>query len=448
MGTLVTVQVEGLSHRGEGVARHEGLAVFIPGAAPGDTVRAQFSEIKPTYARADLRAVVAPSPHRAAPPCADHADCGACQLQHIAYPEQVRLKTVMVRETLRRLGQITADVHPCLPAGSPLGYRNKAQYPVGGRKGALTGGCYAAGTHRIVPVDHCHIQHPVNDAILRAALALGSAAGLVPYNEVTGEGFLRHIIARVAVASGEAACVLVTNAEAFPGGPEFARVLRREVPALVGVLQNVNTARGNAIVGGDTRVLAGRDTIREELGGLKFEVSPLSFFQTNPAQAEVLYDLVAELAAVDDEDALDLYCGTGTIALYLARRAKQVYGVERDPGAVADAKRNAALNGIANASFVAGDASKLMPQLARGGWRPRAVVLDPPRKGAEPSVLHAIAELGPERVVYVSCNPATLARDLAIMAGLGYHTSEVRPVDMFPQTAHVECCALLVRGDK
>lgn len=446
-GQEIEVTVHGLGSSGEGVARYEGLTIFVPGGAPGDRLLARVQEVKRNYARAALVQVLEPSPDRVTPVCPVAGECGGCPLQHIAYEAQLRLKRQQVVDALERLGKLSGvTVHPTLGMAEPWEYRNKAQFPVGWRAGRVIAGFFAPGTHRIVDIERCAIQHPVANRILAAVKELAGRYGVPIYDEGTHTGVLRHVLARVGRRTGEAMAVLVTNGPEFPHGRAIARELMARIPELVSVVQNINPVRTNVVLGRESRVLAGRDSITDSIGDLEFSISPVSFFQVNPAQTEVLYGKALEYAGLTgSETVIDLYCGIGTISLFLARQCREVIGIEWVEEAVEDAWENAARNGIRNVRFIAGDAAVEMPRLAAEGVRADVVVLDPPRKGCEEPVLQAIAQMAPRRVVYVSCNAASLARDLGRLAGMGYRTVEVQPVDMFPHTAHVECVARVER---
>lgn len=449
-GQQIEVAIHGLGHDGEGVGRYEGLTVFIPGGAPGDRLIARVSEVKKNYARASLVKVVEPSPHRVTPPCPVVGQCGGCQLQHIDYNAQLEMKRQQVVDALTRVGKLTGvTVHPTLGMDEPWAYRNKAQFPMGYVGSRVVAGFFAPGTHRIVNIEQCDIQHPLGNQIMSEVKALARIYGVRIYDERTHTGVLRHVVARVGRGTGEAMAVLVTNGRDFPFGAEIAQGLMERIPGLVSVVQNVNPMQTNVILGRENRLLAGKDHITDYIGDLEFNISPVSFFQVNPAQTEVLYGKALEYAALTGrEQVLDLYCGIGTISLFLARQAAQVIGIEWTREAVEDARENAERNGVTNARFIAGDAAIEMPRLAEEGVQADVIVLDPPRKGCDEPVLEAMARVQPERIVYVSCNPASLARDLGRLQALGYRTLEVQPVDMFPHTAHVECCSLLVREDK
>jgi 23S rRNA (uracil1939-C5)-methyltransferase len=315
-----------------------------------------------------------------------------------------------------------------------------------GAAGSLIGGFYARGSHRIIDMDACVIQHERNDEAVRLVKALGTRLGIRAYDETTGRGLLRHVVVRTGFATGETMVCLVTNGTRIPRVDELVEGIRRALPDVRSIVQNVNTRNTNVIFGDETRVLWGSDVIHDELDGIRFAISARSFYQVNPAQTVALYRKAVEYAGLTGrETVIDAYCGIGTISLFLARRAGKVYGVESVPEAVEDARRNAALNGIANASFEVGLAEEVVPRWREAGVAADVIVVDPPRKGCDAQLLDTIVRMRPKRVVYVSCNPATLARDLAVLEAGGFRTVEVQPVDMFPHTGHVECVVLLVR---
>jgi 23S rRNA (uracil1939-C5)-methyltransferase len=456
-GTRLRLQITSLAAEGDGVGRADGLVVFVPQSAPGDTLEVQVTEASPRFLRARSLRVLAPGPDRVTPPCPVYAECGGCSWQHLAYPAQLAAKRAIVVEALRRLGHVEdADslVRPVLGADPPWRYRHKMAVPFGppaAPGGPPRAGFYAPRSHRIVPFAACAIQHPLLDRALAETVRLCATLGVPAYDPATGRGILRHLVGRVSNDGRELLLCLVTARPDFPQGGEMALRLMEALPACVGVVQNVQGAPGNAILGPVTRTLRGRGHLHERLDGLQFLVSAPSFFQVSPLQAERLYAVALEQAALDRRQVVyDLYAGVGTLSLFLARAAGRVHAVEEVAPAVADGRRNAAANHLSNLSFHLGATEAVLPALLAHGPRPDVVVLDPPRKGAAASVCEAIARAAPARVVYVSCNPATLARDVERLAAHGYALQEVQPVDMFPQTAHVECSALLVRrrGDR
>jgi 23S rRNA (uracil1939-C5)-methyltransferase len=441
------LSITGLGHSGEGVGRIQDFTIFVPGALPGETVEVRIEDVKKTYARGKIAQIIAPSAARCQPPCPVYDQCGGCQLQHLDYSGQLAAKRQLVVDAVTRIGKLSAvTVHPPLGAGSPWFYRNKMQSPVGLSAGEIAVGCFAQGTHDIIDSSSCHIQHQTNNLIAATVKQIILDLGISVYNEKLHQGTIRHILGRVGTATGEVMVVLVTAGRELPHANEIVGRLRQAVPGLVSIVHNVNDRRTNIILGDYTKTIWGQDTITDCLDGLSFRISAKSFFQVNTEQAAVLYRQVVKYAGLTGtETVLDLYCGTGTIALFLARHCRKVIGIEIVAPAIADAKQNAELNQIDNAEFICGDAVDMLPKLAAGGVQPDVVVIDPPRAGCDRKVLEVIAALRPERIVYVSCNPASLARDLALLAEHGYLTQEIQPVDLFPQTFHIECCVWLKR---
>ncbi|MEK6989480.1 23S rRNA (uracil(1939)-C(5))-methyltransferase RlmD [Paenibacillus sp. FSL K6-1566] len=339
-------------------------------------------------------------------------------------------------------------VRPTLGMNEPWRYRNKSQVPIGVTEGGLVGGFYARGSHRIVDMETCLIQHEQNDEVVRRVKAIGRRLGITAYDEESGQGLLRHVVVKIGFATGEMMIVLVTNGERIPRMNEWITAIREELPAVVSVCQNINTRKTNVIFGDVTRVLWGREVIHDYIGDVKFAISARSFYQVNPAQTEVLYGKTVEYAGLTGEETvIDAYCGIGTISLFLAQHAKKVYGVEIVKEAIEDARANAELNGMAHVEFEVGASEDVIPRWKEQGIEADVIVVDPPRKGCDPRLLETILQMKPERVVYVSCNPSTLARDLRVLEDGGYRTVEVTPVDMFPHTVHVECVIGMQRID-
>jgi 23S rRNA (uracil1939-C5)-methyltransferase len=466
--------VVGIGHDGEGVGRVDGFTLFIPGALPGERVRVKALKLKKQYGYAKLLEVLSASPERVAPPCPIYSQCGGCQLQHLSYDAQLRHKRQLVADALARIGKLRVRevggaafisgtlvfasgdshaeeegvaVHTTLGMDAPWRYRNKAQIPFAAaadREGGLVGGFYAYGSHRIIDLDECLIQHEHNDRIVMQVKRIAASLGVSAYDETTGDGLLRHAVGKIGFTTGEVMVVLVINGLTLPRQADWIRELRETIPGLASICLNVNMRQTNVIFGEETRVLWGRDVIYDAIGDIRFAISARSFYQVNPVQTEVLYRQALEYAGLTgSEIVIDAYCGIGTISLFLARAARQVYGVELLPEAIDDARRNAELNGIRNVEFATGRAEGLLPQWQQQGIHADVIVVDPPRKGCDASLLATIIAMRPKRVVYVSCNPATLARDLRILEDGGFRTVEVQPVDMFPHTVHVECTVLL-----
>lgn len=448
VGEEVIVTIDNHGSEGEGVAHINGFAVFIPGAIAGEEVRVRIDEVRSSYARGSVVDILRPSGGRAEVACELYGECGGCQLLHMGYGAQLEMKRQRVVDALKRIGGIdSVEVEPTMGMEEPWEYRNKVQYPVGmAHDGQPVAGCFRRGTHEVVSTQSCLIQHPLNTTIMNAVIAAARRYGITVYDEATGRGFLRYVLVKRAHGTGSAMVVLVTAHDAFPKGQEFAADLARAVPKIASVVQNVNTSRTNRVLGRHDRVLWGEPYIVDDLDGLKFRISPSSFYQVNPEQTVALYrEAVAAAGLTGNETVLDAYCGVGTLALFMARAAREVYGIEVVEDAVRDARTNCELNGIANAKFIAGRVESVLPALVREGLTFDVAVLDPPRSGCEPAVLAALAESGVGRIVYVSCNPATMARDAQILTGRGYGVVKVQPIDMFPQTFHVEAVALITK---
>ncbi|MGE5551094.1 MAG: 23S rRNA (uracil(1939)-C(5))-methyltransferase RlmD [Bacteroidota bacterium] len=447
VGEVVRTTITGYGHNGEGVGRIKEFTIFVAGALRGEEVEARVTEVRQSFGRAETLRVLKQAPERVSPPCAIYERCGGCQLLHLTYEAQLELKKQRVADALSRLGGLTdVHVHDTISMESPWHYRNKVQYPLGKAGQEIVVGCYEQRTHQIVPTRDCLIQQDVNNQLMQAVRDLAQEWGLTVYEEETGRGFLRHVLIKNAAQTGQAMVVLVTNGRDFPRGHEFGQRLAERAPSLTSLVQNVNMLKTNVILGPQTKVLWGEEAIVDEVGGLRFRISATSFFQVNPLQTETLYRYATAYAGLTGrETVIDAYCGVGSLTLFLALKTRKVYGVEVVEGAVEDAAENAKLNGITNVEFIVGEAEKVLPKLAAIGIRFDVAVLDPPRAGCEQKVLQTLAKVDVGRIVYVSCNPSTLARDLKVLTGLGYKAVEVQPVDMFPHTFHVECVARVER---
>ncbi|MFC5404647.1 23S rRNA (uracil(1939)-C(5))-methyltransferase RlmD [Cohnella soli] len=505
VGESVSCEIIGLTHDGEGVGRVAGYTLFVRGALPGERVQADVVSVGKSFGRARMTKLLAAGlgaslgasegdatgveedrtvgAIRVEPPCPIYDTCGGCQLQHMDYAAQLRWKRQHVIDNLERIGKLTVVggrsasvgesgaagesagdmvsgegaaasnrpgviVHPTIGMDEPWRYRNKAQVPIGVIADRLVGGFYELGSNDIVDMDACLIQQEQNEESVRAVKEAARLLKLSAYDRTTGRGLLRHVVVRHSRSTGHRMVVLVTNGRDIPHAQELVSLVREQVPGVVSICQNVNTVSTPVVFGEETRVLWGEEYIYDEIDGIQFAISPRSFFQVNPEQTVRLYGKAVEYAALTgNETVVDAYCGAGTISLFLARHAARVYGVEIVPEAIEDARRNASLNGIANAEFDVGAAEVIMPQWQREGIAPDVIVVDPPRKGCDPRLLETMLELKPERIVYVSCNPSTLARDLRLLENGGYRTVEVQPVDMFPHTGHVECVIGIQRID-
>ena len=442
---LIEVTIEDLSEEGTGIGKFEGMTFFIKDAVIGDRVRAKIMKMKKNYGFARLMEVLTPSPDRVEPLCPVARQCGGCTCQHMAYGAQLAFKRSQVEGCMRHIAGLSVPVQPVLGMQEPWHYRNKIAVPVSGTAENPLLGYYAPRSHRVVDVQRCLIAREEGNQVVAAVRRWMCEGQIAPYDEATHKGNVRHVMMRASRA-GEVMAVLVVNARTLPHERELIACLREGVPGLVSVCVSVNMRPDNVILGDSYRVLWGQERLRDTLCGNTFLLSPLSFFQVNPEQTERLYRTALDFAQLrGDETVADVYCGAGTITLMLARHAARVIGIEIVPDAIRDAKENARLNGVENAQFYCGAAESILPELVRQGLRPDVIVLDPPRKGADEAVLRAIAVAQPARVVYISCNPATQARDARILCAMGYAAQRCQPVDMFCQTAGVENVMLFER---
>jgi len=465
-GDTLSVTIDDLAYGGEGVGRADGYVVFVPGGVPGDTVRVRLTQARARFGRGAIESIDRPSPDRVEAPCPYFGRCGGCRLQHLRYEAQLALKTKQVTDCLQRLGGIGAfEMRPILPAPEIYGYRNKMEFtvaradagervvpkgrrldPGAGGEGPVVGLHEADRYDVVLDIERCLLQSDRMNALLDEARRFIADRRLTVYDQESGEGLLRFLMLREGKGTGEAMVNMVTSAPSVSELEPLVGRAQARVPETSSVVLNVNPKKASVAVGVEEHLLGGRDHIRESLGGLTFQVSAGSFFQTNTAQAERLFGLVLDAAALTGEETvLDLYAGTGAISLLLARRCRRVFGIEVAPAAVADAVRNAEVNRITNCTFLAGEVRFALPELISRGVAADVAVCDPPRAGFHPKALAALATLAPARVVYVSCNPATLARDVGDLARSGYRVEWVQPVDMFPHTPHIEVVAHLTR---
>lgn len=439
------VTFEDLTSDGSGVGKVDGFPIFVKHGIPGERAVVKVIKVKKKYAFGRLMEIVEESADRVEAPCAIYNQCGGCQLLHISYDGQLKFKRKQVKDALERIGGLTdVVVHPVLGMDDPWHYRNKSQVPIGEEGGKVVAGFYERGTHRIVDMETCYIQQEANDEVVQFVKKFADKYGIKPYDETNHRGVLRHVVVRYGHVTKDVMVVFVTNGSDLPHKKKIIEEIVEHIPNVKSIVQNINAKRTNVIFGEKTKVLWGEDVIYDYIGDVKFAISARSFYQVNPEQTKVLYEKALEYAQLSGtETVIDAYCGIGTISLFLAQKAQHVYGVEIVPEAVADAKKNARLNGMNNAEFAVGEAEKVIPWWYAQGIRADVVVVDPPRKGCDEALLETIVKMKPERVVYVSCNPATLARDLKYFEEHGFKTKEVQPVDMFPHTSHVECVSKL-----
>lgn len=440
VNAIFEIEIIDMGEGGEGIGRVDGLAVFVDGGIIGDKVKIKLIKKKKKYAIGRIIKLIEPSDLRVEPKCKYAFSCGGCQVQQMDYNKQLEHKQNHVKACIERIGKIEApSINKVIGMENPYYYRNKGQYPVSvDVEGNVQIGFYQTKTHKIVDVDQCFIQNENNNEIIKTIRELITECGTSIYNEFLHKGSLRHIMLRNS-KENKWMVVFVTNGNEFKNEKRFVEVLNQRHPEVTSIIQNVNSLKGNKVLGLKNKVLFGEAYLVDTVGDLTFELSPLSFFQVNPVQTEILYSKALEYAELTgDETVLDVYCGIGTISLFLAEKAKHVIGIEVVKEAIIDAKANAKRNSIENTQFYTGKAEEVMPKLYKEGIRPDVIVVDPPRKGCEEIVLKTMADMNPKRIVYVSCKPSTMARDIKILEDLGYKMSKVQPVDMFPHTLHCE----------
>ena len=441
---------------GEGIAKIDGYTLFIPGAIKGEKIKALIVKANKTYGYGKILEIIEKSPYREEPICPSYKKCGGCTLQHMSYEAQMRFKEEKVKKTIVKSlteynsenganKSILDDVkfEPIIGMGIPYNYRNKAQYPC--QNGMI--GFYSQRTHSLVENDYCYIQDEEADKLAKKAFNILKELGNTCYDEKSGNGILRHIMTRVGKISGELMLVTVTNGEEIVEKEKFVSMISKEFPNLKSIVQNINNEATNIIMGKKCITLFGADHIVDTLGDYKFKISPLSFYQVNPVQTEALYNTAIEMAELDGtETAFDLYCGIGTISTFLSNKCKKVYGVEIVPEAIEDAKENASINDITNVEFICGAAEQVIPEMYENdNVKADVVFVDPPRKGCDQALLDTIIKMKPKKMIYVSCNVATLGRDLKYLTDNGFELLKVQPVDQFPQTAHCESVCILER---
>jgi len=437
------ITITGMNHDGQGVGRVDGFTVFVDDALEGEEVLVRITKVSKSYSVGQLVKIINPSPDRIKPFCPSFEKCGGCSLQHMSMDAQLRFKTNLVKESIKRIGKLeNVVIHDAIGMKDSFYYRNKAQYPVGIGGDKPIAGFYARRSHEIVECTGCGIQNKTSDRIKDIISEFIYKNNIAPYDETKGTGLVRHIMTRQGFKTGETMVVLVINGQDFPHKDKLVQELIQKEPSVKSIFLNINTKNTNIIMGQENIKIYGEDFITEYIEDLKFRISPLAFFQVNPVQTEVLYGKALEYANLTGNEVVyDLYCGTGTISLFLARKAKKVYGIEVVEDAIRDAVKNAEINGISNAEFIVGEAEKV--ELTQ---KADVVVLDPPRKGCDEKLLATLVDMEPKRIVYVSCNPATLARDLKYLSENGFSVLEVQPVDMFPHTAHVECVIMMTNS--
>ncbi|HAT4071935.1 TPA: 23S rRNA (uracil(1939)-C(5))-methyltransferase RlmD [Clostridium perfringens] len=436
-------------YEGEGIAKIDNkYPIFIEGALKGEKVKVRIVKVNKNFAYGKLMEVLEASEERVNPPCAIYKRCGGCKLQHASYKAQLDFKWDRVKDCVSKIGKLDPSIvkYP-LGMEEPWRYRNKVQLPIGLINGEVKIGFFAPRSHDIIDMESCLIQDEIGDKVVKLTREWIEKFNIRPYNvdgKYDEKGIVRHIMIRRGFTTNEVMVVLVTNGENIPHKEEFVDLMVKNIPGIKSVIQNINSKKTNVILGLESKTLWGEDTISDYIGDFRFNISPLSFFQVNPTQTEVLYGKALEYANLTgNEEVFDAYCGTGTITLFLSQKAKKVYGVEIIPQAIDNAWINAKENKVENVEFFVGESEVVIPDLINKGVKADVVVVDPPRKGCDKKLLDAITNIDAKKIVYVSCDPSTLGRDLKVLEDNGYKTLEVQPVDMFPNTSHIECCVLL-----
>ena len=441
------LKIESVTSEGMGVAHIDGFCVFVPETVDGDVVLALIVKVKSGYAYAKVCEFIEKSPYRIDAVCSEFSKCGGCQLMHIDYKKQLEIKKEIIENAIKRIGGIDISVSEMIGADSELRYRNKMIFPVGcDKNGEKICGFYRERSHDIIPLTDCYLGDEINAKIIKYLTDFMKKYKITVYDEKNHKGIVRRLYIRKGYHTGEIMVVISMNAKTITHYSELAKGLSEISNDIKSVILNFNTKKTNAVLGDSNAVIFGKETICDYLCGMKYEISPNSFYQVNPQQTQKLYNKAIELAQISDTDnVMDLYCGIGTISLCAAKKAKKVIGVEIVEQAILNARKNAEENGVSNVTFYPSDASTIVPKLINDGEKPSIVILDPPRKGSDEATLGAIVKAKPDKIVYVSCNPATLARDLKFLESKGYKTKTVVGVDLFPQTVHIETIAKLIR---
>lgn len=439
--------IKRLGINGEGVGYFKKQVVFVPGALPGEEVVVEATKIQPKFAEARIKKIRKKSEHRVAPPCPVYEECGGCQLQHLDYRQQLVEKRDIVKQSLERHTKLNVeklDIRDTLGMENPWNYRNKSQFQVGQHDGKLLAGLYGINSHKLVDIQHCAVQHSATNKATSTVKKILQDLKVSVYNEKTRKGVVRTIVARIGVKTEELQIVLITSQRELPHKDEIVARIKQALPEVTSIVQNVNGQKTSLIFGDETRLLEGREFIQETLGELEFELSARTFFQLNPEQTVNLYNEVKEAAGLTGvEKVVDAYCGVGTIGLWLADGADEIRGMDVIADSIEDAEKNAERHGISHATYVVGKAEQVLPKWAKEGWKPDVLVVDPPRTGLDQQLLNTILKVKPKKIVYVSCNPSTLAKDISVLVSK-YKVGYIQPVDMFPQTSHIESVTSLI----
>ena len=445
---IIPLTIESITNEGNGIGHADGIAVFVPMTAAGDVLQVRIVKVQKSYCYGIIEEVLTPSPDRIEPDCPCYKRCGGCSLRHITYEAELQAKTGWVRDAMHRIGGFSMEPLPILPSPSHDRYRNKAQFPFGQAEEGCFTGFFALRSHAVIPCEDCKLQPKEFSEIAAWVCHFADRHKLTIYNEQSGKGLLRHLYLRQAAADGSIMLCLIINGSKLPQAEQFAQEAQAAFPSIATVLLNHNTRRDNVILGAEQTVLTGSGVLHDTMCGISISLSAHSFYQVNHDAAEQLYREAARLAALKPQETLlDLYCGVGTIGLSMVQPEQKLVGVEVVPSAVENAQENALRAGVQNAEFLCADAGKAAQILAERGLRPDVIVLDPPRKGCDSATLEAVVHMAPSRIVMVSCNPATMARDAAVLREKGYTLQCYRPVDLFPRTAHCECALLMIKTE-
>lgn len=439
--------IKRLGINGEGVGYFKKKVVFVPGALPGEEVVVEATKVHPKFTEARIKNIRKKSAHRVKPLCPVYEQCGGCQLQHLDYSQQLKEKRDIVIQSLERhtkLNLAQLNIKETIGMDDPWNYRNKSQFQVGLKDGKVLAGLYGLNSHHLINIEQCAVQHPQTISATNTVKQILQDLKIPIYHEKTRKGLVRTIVSRVGIQTGELQIVLITTKKELPKKEQLIQEIKKRLPEVKSIIQNINGQKTSLIFGEETMKLEGKEFIQETLGDLSFELSARTFFQLNPEQTVKLYNEVKKAAALTGkEKVVDAYCGVGTIGLWVADKAAEIRGMDIIPESIKDAKKNADRHGIKHAKYVTGKAEEWLPKWVKEGWKPDVIIVDPPRTGLDDQLLKTILKVKPKKVVYVSCNPSTLAKDIAVLSGK-YEVKEIQPVDMFPQTAHVECCALLI----
>lgn len=438
--------IKRLGINGEGVGYFKRQVVFVPGALPGEEIVAEATKVNPKFSEAKIMKIRKKSEFRVQPPCPVYHECGGCQLQHLRYDQQLKEKRDIIIQALERhtkLNPEKLDIKETIGMEDPWSYRNKSQFQVGQKDGKVLAGLYGMNSHRLINIEHCAVQHPQTTKATETVKRILQDLRIPIYNERNRKGIVRTIVARVGIQTGELQIVLITAQKELPKKEIIIEKIKSELPEVKSIIQNVNGEKTSIIFGQETTNLDGSDFIQETLGDLQFELSARTFFQLNPEQTVKLYNEVKRAAALTGKEKVaDAYCGVGTIGLWVADQAAEIRGMDIIRESIEDAKKNAARHGIKHAQYVVGKAEEWLPKWTKEGWKPDVIIVDPPRTGLDQQLLKTILKVQPKKVVYVSCNPSTLAKDISVLSSK-YKVNGIQPVDMFPQTAHVEAVALI-----